>query len=111
VIDQAAVVRKSRAHLGLVTQALTTPEDPVWLPAKSTLREPPEGQGPPATGPRSGRGSVLLGEPLFDELPAEDWGRNWATGRSAGWRSFAQIGRISLNGRENSRLTVGDLPA
>ena len=26
----------------LAPEALTTPEDPVWLPQKSTLREPPE---------------------------------------------------------------------
>lgn len=30
-------------------------------------------QGPPATGPRAGRGSLHLSEPFFDDLPADDW--------------------------------------
>ena len=59
VIDQAAVVKKILAHLGLATEALTKPEESVWLPKKSTLRGPPD---------------ELFPADLDDAgLPVEDW--------------------------------------
>ena len=78
VIDQAAVVRRILAHLGLATEALTKPEDPVWLPKKSTPRGPPD-----ELFPRDLDDAGLAvevdgvdeepGEPYFDELPADEW--------------------------------------
>jgi hypothetical protein len=78
VIDQAVVVKKILAHLGLATEALTKPEDPVWLPKKSTPRGPLDELFPPdlddAGLPVEEDGvDEEPGEPFFDELPAEDW--------------------------------------
>ena len=42
LIDQPPVIKKILAHVGLATEAQTKPEDPVWLPKKSTLRGPPD---------------------------------------------------------------------
>ena len=78
VIDRAAVVRWILAHLGVATEALTKPEDPVWLPKKSTLRGPPD-ELLPADLDDAGLPVEVAGadeepgEPFFDELPAEDW--------------------------------------
>ena len=46
LIDQPPAIKKVLAHLGLATEALTKPEDPVWLPKKSTPGGPPEGLFP-----------------------------------------------------------------
>ena len=86
VIDQAAEVRRilapPRRHggqaLGLATEALTKPEDPVWLPQKSTLRGPPEDVFPPGVdeaGLPAELGAIDEdpGEPFFDELPVDEW--------------------------------------
>ena len=78
LIDQPPVIKKILAHLGLATEALTKPEDPVWLPKKSTLRGPPDELFPPDLD-EAGLPVELdavdedPGEPFFDELPAEDW--------------------------------------
>ncbi len=72
------MVRRSFTQLGLVTEALTTPEDPEWLPMGSTLRRPP-GELFPAVLDDAGL-SVEVdgvdeepGEPFFDELPVGEW--------------------------------------
>ena len=78
MIDRAAVVRWILAHLGVASEALTKPEDPVWLPKKSTLRGPPDelfaadldDAGLP--GEMDGVDDEP-GEPWFDELPADEW--------------------------------------
>ena len=78
VIDQPSVVKKILAHLGLATEALTKPEDPVWLPKESTLRGPPDELFP---GDLDDAGLAVEvdgvdeepGEPYFDELPADEW--------------------------------------
>lgn len=78
VIDQPSVVRRILAHLGLATEALTKPEDPVWLPKESTLRGPPHERFP---GDLDDAGLPVEvdgvdeepGEPFIDELPADDW--------------------------------------
>ena len=53
----------------------------------------PNCQAPAAGGPGWTAGSAEVdggdeepGEPLIDELPAEDWGALLRAGRSAGWR-------------------------
>ncbi len=73
VIDQAAVVRKILAHLGLATEALTKPEDPVCR-----VRGPPDALFPPdlddAGLPVEVDGvDEEPGDPFFDELPVDDW--------------------------------------
>ena len=78
VIDQAAVVKKILAHLGLATEALTKPEESVWLPKKSTQRGPPDELFPPdlddAGLPVEVDGvDEEPGEPFFDELPVDEW--------------------------------------
>lgn len=72
VIDQAAVVKKILAHLGLATEALTKPEESIWLPKKSTLRGPPDvdDAGLPV---ELDAVDEDPGEPFFDELPADEW--------------------------------------
>ena len=89
MIDQAAVVRRILAHLGLATEPLKKPEDPVWLPKKSTLRGPPDELFPPdlddAGLPVEVDGvDEEPGEPFFDQLPAEDWAALLG-GRSVCW--------------------------
>ena len=73
LIDQPPVVKKILAHLGLATEALTKPDDPVWR-----VRGPPEDMFPLDLDDAGL--SVELdvvdedpGEPFFDVLPAEDW--------------------------------------
>ena len=78
LMDQPPVIKKILAHLGLATEALTKPEDPVWLPKKSTLRGPPDelfpGDLDDAGLPvQVDGGDDEPGEPSFDELPAEAW--------------------------------------
>ena len=78
LMDQPPVIKKILAHLGLATEALTKPEDPVWLPKKSTLRGPPDELFPPYLD-EAGLPVELYavdedpGEPFFDELPADEW--------------------------------------
>ena len=67
------MVKKILAHLGLATEALTKPDDPVWR-----VRGPPEDMFPLDLDDAGL--SVELdvvdedpGEPFFDVLPAEDW--------------------------------------
>ena len=85
LIDQPPVIKKILAHLGLATEALTKPEDPVWQPKKSTLRGPPDelfppdGQGPPATGPRAGRGSATPASRSLTSCPPTSGPRSWGT--------------------------------
>ncbi len=73
VIDQAAVVRRILAHLGLAREALTKPEDPVWR-----VRGPPDELFPPDVD-EAGLPVELdtvdeePGEPFFDEQSAHDW--------------------------------------
>jgi hypothetical protein len=73
LIDQPPVIKKILAHLGLATEALTKPEDPVWR-----VRGPPDELFPPDID-EAGLPVELdavdedPGEPFFDELPADDW--------------------------------------
>ena len=73
VIDQAAVVKKILAHLGLATEALTKPEESIWR-----VRGPPD-ELFPADLDDAGLAVALAGvdeepgEPFFDDLPADDW--------------------------------------
>jgi hypothetical protein len=74
------VVKRILAHLGLVMEAFTAPEDPVWLPRKSALLGPPDELFPPVlddTGLPAEPNAVDegLSEPPFDEPPAQDWER------------------------------------
>ncbi len=72
-IDQPTVVKKVLAHLGLATEALTRPEDPVWR-----VSGPPNALFP---GDLDDAGLPVEvdcvdaepGELFFDELPADDW--------------------------------------
>jgi hypothetical protein len=72
-IDQPTVVKKILAHLGLATEALTRPEDPVWR-----VRGPPDALFP---GVLDDAGLPLEmdgvdaepGEPFFGGLAADDW--------------------------------------
>ena len=73
MIDQAAVVRRNLAHLGLATEALTKPEDPVWR-----VRGPPHELFPGDLDDAGLPVEVDGGydepvEPFFAELPAADW--------------------------------------
>ena len=73
LIDQPPVVKKILAHLGLATEALTKPEDPVWR-----VRGPPDELFPPDVDEAGLPVEVDGGddepcEPFFDELPADDW--------------------------------------
>jgi hypothetical protein len=91
VIDQLRMVKKILAHLGLPTEAQTNPEGPIWLPKESTLRGPPAELLPPDlddAGLLVGLNAVdeERGEPMFGELPAEDWAAELGIGGSAGWR-------------------------
>ena len=57
---------------------MTKPEDPIWLPKKSTPRGPPEELFPLNLGDAGlpvGLDAVDEdpGEPLFDGLPDDDW--------------------------------------
>ena len=78
LIDQPPVIKKILAHLGLATEALTKPEDSVWLLKKSTLRGPPDELFPPDLD-EAGLPVELdavdedPGEPFFDELPVDEW--------------------------------------
>ncbi len=78
VIDQPTAIKKILSHLGLATEAFTKPEDPIWLPKKSTLRGPPDALFSPDVD-EAGLPVELdavdedLSEPFFDELPADDW--------------------------------------
>ena len=73
LLDQPPVIKKILRHLGLATQALTKPEDPVWR-----VRGPPDelfpldldGAGLPV---EPDAVDEDLSEPFFDELPADDW--------------------------------------
>jgi hypothetical protein len=73
LIDQPSVVKKILAHLGLATEALTKPEDPVWR-----VRGPPDELVP---GDLDDAGLPVEvdgvdeepGDPLFDELPVDEW--------------------------------------
>lgn len=73
-INLCGIFRSSRGQvLGLATEALTKPEDPVWR-----VRGPPDELFPPDV-VEAGL-SVELdavdedpGEPVFHELPAHDW--------------------------------------
>ena len=73
LIDQPPVIKEILAHLGLATEALTKPEDPVWR-----VRGPPEDLFPPHVDEAGlpvelGAIDEDPGEPFFDELPADDW--------------------------------------
>ncbi len=73
LIDQPPVVKKILAHLGLATEALTKPEDPIWR-----VRGPPD-ELFPLDLDEAGLPVELSaieedpGEPFFDELPVDDW--------------------------------------
>jgi len=73
VIDQPTVVRRILAHLGLATEVLTQPEDPIWR-----VRGPPQALFPPDLDD-AGLPVELdtvdedPDEPFFDELPDQDW--------------------------------------
>jgi hypothetical protein len=64
--------------LGLATEALTKPEESIWLPKKSTPQGPPDELFP---GDLDDAGLPVEedgveeepGEPFFDELPVDDW--------------------------------------
>ena len=73
LIDQPPVVKKILAHLGLATEALTKPEDPVWR-----VRGPPDELFPPDLDEAGLPGELDavdedVSEPFFDELPLDDW--------------------------------------
>ena len=73
VIDQPTVIKKILAHLGLATEALAKPEEPIWR-----VRGPPGAMFPPDLD-EAGLAVELdavdedLSEPFFDELPGQDW--------------------------------------
>ena len=73
LIDQPSVVRRILAHLGLATEALTKPEDPIWR-----VRGPPD-ELFPLDLDEAGLPVELSaieedpGESFFDELPADEW--------------------------------------
>ena len=73
LIDQPPVVRRILAHLGLATETLIKPEDPVWR-----VRGPPDELFPPDLDDAGLPVEVdgvddEPGEPFFDELPVDDW--------------------------------------
>ncbi len=72
VIDQPTVIEKILAHLGLVTEALTKLEDPIWR-----VRGPPNELIPPdlddaGLAVEEDGVDEEPGKPFFDELPADD---------------------------------------
>jgi hypothetical protein len=77
-VDPGAPPSPRGQVLGLATEALTKPEESIWLPKKSTPQGPPDELFP---GDLDDAGLPVEedgveeepGEPFFDELPVDDW--------------------------------------
>ena len=77
-VDPGAPPSPRGQVLGLATEALTKPEESIWLPKKSTPQGPPDELFP---GDLDDAGLPVEvdgvdeepGDPLFDELPVDEW--------------------------------------